>query len=132
MRRHQSPIAALFAAFCGSAAGIGIVRARLARLNGANKAEALACHGADQLLILAAVANGLARRVDAAGECRIRHHASSPDRGEQIVFADDVVPVSEQINQEVEHLRLDRNKLTAPTQFSSISVKHMIFKDKLQ
>jgi hypothetical protein len=40
--------------------------------------------------------------------------------------------VDKQIYQEVEYLRLDRNKLTSPAQFPSIGVKRMIFKQKLQ
>ena len=39
------------------------------------------------------------------------HDAAAPDRRDQIVLADDAVAVLHQVNQQVEHLRLDRNQL---------------------
>ena len=38
---------------------------------------------------------------------RIRHDPAAPDRGDEIVLADDAVAVLHQVNQQVEHLRLD-------------------------
>jgi hypothetical protein len=69
----------------------------------------------DQLLLLAAVADGPPRRVYATRQGRLRHDPAAPDRRDQIVLADDVIAVLNQINQEIEHLRLNRNGvLTAP------------------
>ncbi len=80
---------------------------------GADEAHALARNGADQFLLLAAVADRLARGIDAAGQRRIRHDPAAPDRRDEIVLADDAVAIFDQENQEVEHLRLDRNGLGA-------------------
>jgi hypothetical protein len=65
----------------------------LLRAHGADEAKALARDGADQLLLLAAVADRLARGVDAAGQRRIRHDPAAPDRSDEIVLADDAVAV---------------------------------------
>ena len=46
----------------------------------ADEADALARDGADQPLLVAAVADRLARGVDAAGQRRVRHDAAAPDR----------------------------------------------------
>ena len=101
------------------------------RVHVADEAQALARDGADQLLVLAAVADRLARGVDAAGQRRIRHDPAAPDRSNQIVLADDAVAVLHQVNQQIEHLRLDRNGLGAAAQFAPIDVKRMIGKEKL-
>ena len=62
---------------------------------------------------------------------RIRDDTAAPDRGDQIVLADDAVAVLHQINQQVEHLRLDGDGIGAAAQFAAVDVKHMISKVKL-
>ena len=76
----------------------------------ADEAQALARDGADQPLLLAAVADRLARGIDAAGQGRLRHDPAAPDRSDEIVLADDAVAVLHQVDQQVEHLRLDGNR----------------------
>ena len=44
-----------------------------------------------KFLIFAAIADRLSRGIDAAGQCRIRHDPAAPDRGDEIVLADDAV-----------------------------------------
>ena len=61
-----------------SAGGCRFVGIRL-RAHGADEAQALARDGADQLLLLAAVADRLSRGVDAAGQGRVRHDPAAPD-----------------------------------------------------
>ena len=97
----------------------------------ADEAEALARNGADQLLLFATVADRLARGVDPAGQGRVRHDAAAPDRSDEIVLADDVVAAFDQIDQQVEHLRLDGNRLGAAAQLPPVGVKPMIRKEKL-
>jgi hypothetical protein len=45
---------------------------------------------------------------------------------------DDAVTVFDQVNQEIKHLRLDRDGLAAAGQFAQGSVEHMVGKVKLQ
>src|SRR5262249_35019444 len=101
------------------------------RAHNTDEAKALARDGANQFLVPAAVADRLSRGVDAAGQGRIRNDTAAPDRGDQIVLADDAVAVLHQINQQVEHLRLDGDGIGAAAQFAAVDVKHMISKVKL-
>ncbi len=66
----------------------------------ADKPDAPACDGADQFLFRGAVADRLARRVDAAGKSRVRHDPAAPDRGEKIVLADDALAIFQQEGQD--------------------------------
>ena len=70
--------------------GVGL-RHRSLRADVADETDALARNGADQLLIAAAVADRLSRRVDAARQRRSPHDPTAPDRGDQIVLGDDAV-----------------------------------------
>ena len=42
-----------------------------------------------------------------------------------------MVAVFDQVNQEIEHLRLDRHALAAAGQFAKVDIKHMVGKMKL-
>ena len=97
----------------------------------ADEAQALARDGADQSLFPTAVAHRLAGSVDTAGQGRIGNDPAAPDRRNEIVLADDTVAVLHQINQQVEHLRLDGNRFVAAAQLATAVVKRMIAKEKL-
>jgi hypothetical protein len=49
----------------------------------------------------------------------------------EIVLADDAVAVLHQVNQQVEHLRLDGNGLGTAVQLSPVGIEHMTGKEKL-
>src|SRR3546814_12072478 len=70
----------------------------------ADEAEPLAGDCPDQPLILAAVADGLAGRVYVTGQCRFRDDAPLPYDVQEVVFADDVLPILHEIEQQVEDL----------------------------
>jgi hypothetical protein len=72
----------------------------------AHEADTLADDCADQPLLFAVVADDAAHGVDPGGDRRFRHDPPAPDRGQQIVFADDPVAVADQKYQKVEYLRL--------------------------
>ena len=55
-----------------------------------------------------------------------RHDPAVPDRGDQVVFGDDAVAVLHQVNQQVEYLRLDSNRLRIPAQLPPVGIKCMI------
>lgn len=65
--------------------------------------------GADQRLIVAGVAQCAPRRADAGAERRLRDDAALPDRVDQLVLAHDPVAVSDEMNEQIEHLRLEVN-----------------------
>ena len=79
----------------------------------ADKAKTFPRDGADDGLIPAAVADRLARRVDPAGQGRFRNDPAIPDIFDQIVLGDDALAIFDQINQQIEDLRLDRDVLAA-------------------
>ena len=101
------------------------------RVHVADKAQSFARNCADQLLVLAAVAHRLARGVDAAGQGRVRDDPVAPDCGNEIVLADDAVAVLHQINEQIEHLRLDGDDVVAPAELAPIGVKPMAGKQEL-
>src|SRR5215467_13225828 len=94
--------------------------------NVAHEAKALARNGADQPLVLAAVADRLPRGVDPTGQRRLRDDPSLPDFFNQIVLADDAITVLDQIDQEIEYLRLDGNPFAAAGKLPPIAVKYVI------
>jgi hypothetical protein len=53
-----------------------------------------------------------------------------PDRSDEIVLADDAVAVLHQVDQQVEHLRLDINRLGPAAQFAPVGIKCLIGKKK--
>lgn len=87
-------------------------------------------YGADQSLLGAAVTNYRARRVDARRQCGIRDDPTTPYRLYQIILADDALAIADQINQEVEDLRRDRNRHPASAQFPPIAIERVIAKDE--
>ena len=106
-------------------------RRRLRGVHVADEAQSFARHRADELLFIAAVAHRLARGVDAAGQCRIRNDPVSPDRGDEIVLADDTLAVLHQVDQQVEHLRLDGNSVATAAELAPIGIKRMAGKKEL-
>jgi hypothetical protein len=77
-------------------------------------------------LLLAAVANGGSRDVDAGSYCGIGDDPSVPDGGDQIVLADDALTIADQILEKIEHLRRDGNRLRPATQLPPVGVEHAI------
>ncbi len=117
--------AALLASGVAEAAPLGL-------LDGPDEPHALAGDGADQPLLLAGVVQGAAGRVDAARECRFRHHAAVPDGVEQIVARHHALAVAHQIVDEIEHLGLDRDQRVRPAQLAPLRIEHEILKPKRQ
>jgi hypothetical protein len=94
-----------------------------------DKTNALARDGADQNLRVTTVANSLPRRANTADERGVRHDPAAPDIGDQIVFADDTVAVLHQIDQEVENLRLDGNRLGPAAQLLPSEIEREFAKE---
>src|SRR5262245_24963950 len=95
----------------------------------AYEAKALARQGLNQSLGIAAVANGISGGVDAGCQCRIRDDASVPNRGDEIVLAHDAFAVADQMQQQVEYLRLYRQQVVFMPQFASRGIERVILKE---
>jgi hypothetical protein len=98
----------------------------------AHEAEALARQCLDQPLLLAAVADGASRNVDAGRDCGIGDDAAVPDSGDEIILADDALAVADQVSEQVEHLRRDGHRLRPATQFPAVGVEHAILEQITQ
>jgi len=91
----------------------------------ADEANTLARDGPDQPLLIATVAD------DTAVERRIRNDPAAPDRSDKIVLTNHAVAVLDEIQQQVEHLRLKRDELGAPPKLPAIRIEYLVFKAKL-
>ena len=79
--------------------------------------------GADQPLPPAVVAERAAGGVDAGGEGGVRDAAAAPDRLEQLVLAHHALAMADQVDQEVEHLRLDLDCRTGRPQLAAVRIE---------
>src|SRR5262249_22525323 len=93
--------------------------------------DALARHRTDQPLLLAAVADRLARRVDVRGKGRICHLPPVPEGCEQVVLADDPLAVLHEKGEEVEDLGRDGDRLVAAAPLPRVRIKRMTGKEEL-
>jgi hypothetical protein len=89
----------------------------------ANKTDAFTRQCPDQSLLVAGIPDRAPRRVDSVEQRGLRNNASMPDRGQQIILADDTVAVPDQVNKEIEDLGLDSHKGRSPAQFAAIRVE---------
>ncbi len=95
-------------------------------VHGADEANPLARNGADEPLFLAVVADRVSSGVDPAVQRRVRDDPSAPHQRNEIVPADDAIAVFQQVNQQVEYLRLHRNQFAATAQLATIGVEDVV------
>ena len=117
--------------FCGSARGESGLHVRhlscgVRGLDGRDKAKAFPREGANAGLLLASVADGLAHGIDPAGQRRFGDNAAAPDRGNQIIFADDAITIFDEIDQKIENLRLESDRNVARAQLPALAIQHII------
>ena len=98
----------------------------------AHETQALARQRLDQVLAIAGVADRLAGGIDAVEQRRFRDGPPLPDRVQKIVLADHTVAMADQVNEQVEHLRLDRNRLRTAMQLAAIDVERAVFEKVTQ
>jgi hypothetical protein len=85
----------------------------------ANEADALARQRLDEPLILAVIANRGASGMDMGVQRGLGDDAALPDGPDEIVLADYPFAVRNQIEQEIEDLRLDRNRTVTAAQLAA-------------
>ena len=71
------------------------------------------------------VADRAAHRIDAGVKRAVGYGAAVPDGVDQLVLTDHPVPVADQIDQDAEHLWLDRNDDVVPAQFQAFGVERI-------
>src|SRR4029450_1831034 len=88
-------------------------RRRDTLLDVTNETKATLVQRANETLVGAAVAEGAPRRADPGARRRLRDDAALPDRVEQLVLADDSIPIPNEVNKQIEYLRLDVKRADA-------------------
>src|SRR5215467_4252877 len=92
-------------------------------VDSADETDPLAWDGTNEPLLLAVVADRVSRGIDPAVQRRVRDDPSSPHQFDEIIAADDAVAAFQQVNQQVEHLRLHRNRFIATAKLSKTGIK---------
>jgi hypothetical protein len=93
----------------------------------AHETDTLPRKGPDQALILAIIADRRAGQVDACVQGGLRHKASLPDRGEEIVPADYTLAIADEIDQEIEDLGFHGHHVRAAPQLAALGVEGTVF-----
>ena len=99
---------------------------------GSNEAKALALERPDQALFVAGIANRGAGRVEAGRKCRIGDNAASPYCGNQVALAGYAFSVPYQVDEKIECLRRNRNRIGSPMQLPLVNVKYKVLKQIAQ
>ena len=85
----------------------------------------IAAFDADQFLVLPSIPDRLARGVDAANDGPIGNNPAAPDRRNEVFLADDTITVLQEVNEQIEHLRLDLDAFDAAQQRALIGVERV-------
>ena len=99
-------------------------------LDVAHKSKALPRGRTDQALLLAAVADSLAHRIDSAVHRRLRNDSAAPHGRNEVIFADHAAAVFNQIHQKIENLWLNGYRRAIRAQLSALAVERKIIKQK--
>src|SRR5262245_16080198 len=86
-------------------------------VNVADKTKSALVQRAYEALVAAAVAERAPCRADAGAQRRLRDDAALPNHVDQLVLADDPIAVANEVNEQVEYLRLDMNDRPGAPQF---------------
>src|SRR5262245_36465919 len=78
-------------------------------VNVADKTKSALVQRAYEALVAAAVAERAPCRADAGAQRRLRDDAALPNHVDELVLADDPIAVANEVNEQVEYLRLDMN-----------------------
>jgi hypothetical protein len=96
-----------------------------------DEAKAFAHDRADQALILPAIPDYLARRVDMAGEGGFGDDTALPDVIEQVILADDARAIFDKVGEQIEDLRPYRDRFGLAPELATIEIKRVIREQEL-
>src|ERR1700686_2277061 len=92
-----------------------------------DETHTLAWQRTDEALVLSGVVNRASHDVHAGSQCRFRDDPPGPDCSNQVVLADNPIPVFYQVFKEIEDLRGDGNELRPAPQLAAVLVEHKVF-----
>src|SRR5688572_27629655 len=96
-------------------------------LDVANEANSFAKKSFYQSLFTTVVIDGQTHCVNSSSQCGFRDNAALPDCGNQVVFRDHPVSITDQIFQNVEDLRLQQDELGPATKLSPPCINTVVF-----
>jgi hypothetical protein len=82
----------------------------------------------NKALLNAIIADGIASRIDARVQRRVRHNAVVPNSRENVLSADDAMTMLNQIEQNIEDLRLQQVQCFAAPQLTTLTVQRVFLK----
>jgi len=100
--------------------------------NRPDETEALARQCLDQALFLTGIADRSSSGIQAGRERRFRYDTALPNGVDKVVLADDVLPVADQVVQQVEDLGRDRNQFSAATKLAAVGVESVVLEEVAQ
>src|ERR1700704_4783234 len=95
-------------------------------MHDADETHALAGQRTDEALVLSSVVNRVSHDVYAGTQGRFRDDPAAPDCSNQVVLADNPIPVFDQVFKDIEDLRGDGNELRPASQLAAVGVEHKI------
>ena len=101
-------------------------------LHSPDKTDALPRQCLEEALLFAGIADRIPGGVQAGRQSSIRYNASIPNGNDQVVLANDALPVSNQVIEQVKNLRCDWHRIRPAVQFTLFSIKRVIFEEIAQ
>jgi hypothetical protein len=105
---------------------------RLRYQHSSNETEALARQCFDEALFMAGIANRAPGSIQAGRQRCIGYAAPIPNGFDEFVFADDALPVADQVIQQIEHLWRDGDDLRPAMQLAPVSVECVLLEEIAQ
>src|SRR5262249_11383624 len=97
-----------------------------------DEAKPTLVHGANEALVVTAVAERAPRRADAGAERRLGDDAAVPDHIDQLVLAHDPIAVLDQMDEQIEDLRLEMHDRSGAAQLPARKVDLELSEAKVQ
>ena len=82
----------------------------------------------DQTLFLTVIADRTSGHIQAGRQCRVRDDAPVPYGRNQIVLADNASSISDEVVEEIKHLRRNGNHVQSATQLAPIGIEYAVIK----
>jgi len=100
--------------------------------HGSDETEALARQCLDEALLFAGIADRRPGDIEAGRQRRIGHAAPVPNDVDEVVFADDALPVADQVIEQVEYLWGYGDDVRPAMQLAAIGVECVLFEEIAQ
>jgi len=80
-------------------------------------------------LFVAGIADRASGGVETGRQRHVGYDASIPDGADEIIFADDAFPVTDQVIEQVKNLRCRRDRIGAAMEFAPVGIERVILKE---